>query len=142
MEYWEERSKLSIFFRLYHYANTPLLQYSCCFLGTSQLLLHIIQCSPCQQVFALSFRHVEDGDDTMPVDLHRDFLIPLGNALSNPREYDARSFAETIIVFRVFEDEGQDPEVAEVGLVNPGKALGDLHTDSQITRGKGCMLSA
>ena len=142
MEYWEERSKLSIFFRLYHYSNTPLLQYSCCFLGTSQLLLHKIQRSPCQQVLTLSFRDVQDSDHSMPVDLHRDFPFPLGNALSDPREGDARPFAETIIVIRVFEDEGQDAEVAKVGLVNPGKALGDLHTDSQITRRKGCMLSA
>ena len=78
----------------------------------------------------------------MPVDLHRDFPFAFGNTLSDTWKDHARPFAETIIILRVFESEGQDSEIAEVGLVNPGKALYDFRTHAQIAGRKRRMLSA
>src|SRR5512144_495121 len=87
-------------------------------------------------MFPLAFGHVQDRHDRPSVDLHGDLPVSPGYPRLHIGEYDLRSLREEFIVLRVFEGKRQDAEIAEIGLVDAGKALNDLRADTQKPRRK------
>lgn len=92
----------------------------------------MIQRPPCEEMLALAVRNIQDRHDPAAVDLYGNFPVPLLDTLSNVGKHDLGPLVHLVIVKGIFEDEGKDSEVAEIGLVDPGETLGDLDAHPEV----------